>query len=48
MTACRLNNIAVLNATYTKNERIVLVDDEIIQESVAGVGITEFTFGANS
>ena len=45
MTASRLNNIAVLHVHQERTDS--LVDDEIIQEFVAGVGIRELTFGTN-
>jgi len=45
MTASRLHNIAVLHAHQERTDN--LVDDEIIQEFVAGVSSRELTFGTN-
>ena len=43
MTASRLNNIALLHVHQERTDNFV--NDEIIQEFVAGVGIRELTFG---
>ena len=43
MTASRLNNIAVLHVHQERTDS--LIDDEILQEFVAGVGIRELTLG---